>query len=85
MRALKIEDTNADVYSAILSQRKYFCLTIFDVDSLFFFFFFLLQWQGKHNLKVHLLFLEKINEKYCCPIILLVLLYIYTPENHKRN
>lgn len=39
MRALNIEDTNADVYSAILSQRKYFCLTIFDVDSLFFFFF----------------------------------------------
>lgn len=38
MRALKIEDTNADVYSAILSQRKYFCLIIFDVDSLFFFF-----------------------------------------------
>lgn len=37
MRALKIEDTNADVYSAILSQRKYFCLIIFDVDSFFFF------------------------------------------------
>lgn len=36
MRALKIEDTNADVYSAILSQRKYFCLIIFDVDSFFF-------------------------------------------------
>lgn len=84
MRALNIEDTNADVYSAILSQRKYFCLIIFYVNSLCF-FFFLLQWQGKHNLKVHLLFLEKINENYCCPIILLVLLCIYTQENHKIN
>lgn len=38
MRALNIEDTNADVYSAILSQRKYFCLIIFYVNSLCFFF-----------------------------------------------
>lgn len=51
MRALKIEDTNADVYSAILSQRKYFCLTIFDVDSLFFFFFFLVAMARKTQFK----------------------------------